>query len=204
MSDRRIRSPEHLAWLASLAVLVGFVGHNAWVFYENQRELPEGDQVRVLDRDLEALALENRHVDVHGRWAHFYFFEKELAGKHILLPPAWADMEWLFERISRVDAEVSSTPLVINPRRVKKARRLSHRVGTTRKWYYGRFTIREGGSNRKYQYLQVVTARKYKRYVLAETTTGRDLFLLPERTFEKYRAAPGVLPGPNDGMSVTP
>jgi hypothetical protein len=187
-----------------MGLLVLLVGHNVWVFMNNQRELPADQRLHVSNRDLERMSLENSHLDVHGRFALLYFFEKFLNGKHLTVPPSWRKMAGLLERVSRVDVEVSRTNIVIEPRRVKQARRLSHRVGTTRRWYYGRIRTPEGNLKRKYQYVQIVIAKRYDRYVLAETTTGRDLFLLPEKTYERYRAEPGVLPGPRAVMSETP
>lgn len=187
MDPRRAAVRRRRALVASMALLAGLVVHNVVLAARNQRDLPPAERPHVSPRDIEKVASENRHAQVRGRYAHLYYLAQRIKGSSLLVPPAFAELTWELERVAGQRVTVSPTPLVIDPAAVK---RLRQRTPVKRLWY-----VRRINGRRRYQTLWLRLDKSAGEHVLAETTSGRELFIIPRTSYDRVAAPPGVEPG---------
>ncbi len=171
---------------ASLVLLGGLSVHNVVLAARNQERLPRDERPHVSPRDIEKVASVNRHAQVRGRYAHLYFLRQRIPGSRLLVPPAFAAATWELERVAGQRVTVSPTPLVIDPAALKMLRT---RTPVKRAWYVKRIDGR-----RRYQTLWLRLDKNAADHVLAETSSGRELFFIPRALYERVAAPPGVEP----------
>ncbi len=177
---------------ACLLLLVALVVDNLVFAWKADERLPPRDQLGVSPRDLELIALSVTHPAVRARLANFYFLEKHLAGDEILIPKRHEQYAWHFKHIARMRVVVAEQNLVIRSKKIRRLRALVREHGEyNRRWFFGKIADR-----RFYQRFRILVDHSVNRYVLAETESGKELFLLPRKTFNAFRAPPRIEAGP--------
>lgn len=102
-----------------LGLLAALLLHNGWALWRNQRLLPAEERFQRSPRDIEKLARVHHRYPVSEWLAVYYLLSYRIGGKSLTIPKLLEDARWEFEKIARVELEVSDGPLRITERQAR-------------------------------------------------------------------------------------
>jgi hypothetical protein len=167
-------------------VFVGLLGmlvaHNVQLAARNQRALDCDRRPCRAPRDLVKVAAGDEKPIVRGRFAYYHQLADRIPGATVTLFPEFADEKVPFERFGGVRAVVSSEPLLVQPRYVRRLRLSSNAA------FDWAIEVRRRRKPR-YRPLYSHFQPGERDYVLATEANGA-MYLLPRAVFEAHRGAP--------------